>query len=53
MDDALENGRVTIERRARPRYSLDELLAQCEATDDYPAEDRDWLDVRPVGKELL
>lgn len=53
VDIAVENGRLIVEPRARPRYSLDELLAQCEATDDYPTEDRDWLDAKPVGKELL
>ena len=55
MDIAKENGRLIVEQRARPRYSLDELLAQCDATDADagPAEDRDWLDAKPVGKELI
>ena len=38
---------------ARPRYSLDELLAQCDPAEGPAAEDRDWMDAKPVGKELL
>ena len=53
MDIDMKNGRRVVEPRTRPRYSLDELLAQCDATGDDPAEDRGWLDARPVGKELL
>ena len=53
VDITVEKGRLIVEPRARPRYSLDELLAQCDATDALPAEDRDWMDAKPVGKELL
>ena len=49
----VENGRLIIEPRARPSYTLDELLAQCDETDIQSAEDRDWLGAKPVGKELL
>lgn len=53
MDVDMKNGRRVVEPRARARYSLDELLAQCDATGDDPPEDRGWLDAGPVGKELL
>ena len=53
VDIAVENGRLIVEPRARPRYSLEELLAQCDAADAPLAEDREWIDVKPVGKELL
>lgn len=49
---AVDNGRLVVEPRARPRYTLDELLAQCDASAGLTAEDREWLDVRPVGHEL-
>ena len=45
--------RFVTEPRARPRYSLDELLAQCEENETPGAEDRAWIDAKPVGKELL
>ena len=53
VDIAVENGRLVVEPRARPRYSLGELLAQCDTAKADSAEDRDWMDARPVGKELL
>ena len=50
---AVERGRLVIEPTLRPRYSLDELLAQCDASAELSAEDRTWLDNKPVGNELL
>ena len=50
---AVERGRLVIEPTLRPRYSLDELLAQCDASAELSAEDRAWLDNKPVGSELL
>ena len=32
---------------------VDERLAQCDASTEISAEDREWLDARPVGDELL
>ena len=54
---AVDGDRLVIEPQRRPRYSLEALLAQCdasaEATPEEAAEDRQWLDARPVGDELL
>lgn len=50
---AVDNGRLVIEPNARPRYTLDELLAQCDPSVELTAEDREWLDATPVGGELL
>ncbi len=48
----VDNGRLIVEPRTRPSYSLDELLAQCE--EGAPSdEDRAWMDAKPVGNELL
>ena len=49
---AIEEGRLLVEPR-RPRYSLDELLAQCDASVEWNPEERAWLDAAPVGLELL
>ena len=49
----VQDGRLIVEPKARPVYSLDELLAQCEETSAQPAEDRAWMEARPVGNELL
>ncbi len=49
----VDRGRLVVEPRPRPRYSLDELLAQCDASAEVSEEDRAWLDGKPVGSELL
>jgi antitoxin ChpS len=50
---AVDHGRLVVEPTLRPHYSLDELLAQCDASAEVSAEDLDWLDSKPVGRELL
>lgn len=50
---SIENGRLVIEPTARPHYTLDELLAQCDASADISSEDQQWLDNPPLGNELL
>lgn len=49
----VDHDRLVIEPKPRPDYSLDELLAQCDASAEFSAEDSAWLDNKPVGKELL
>ncbi|MGJ7580266.1 AbrB/MazE/SpoVT family DNA-binding domain-containing protein [Variovorax sp. RHLX14] len=49
----IEQNRLVIEAKSRTRYSLEELLAQCDTTAPMSAEDSDWIDAAPVGKELL
>jgi len=53
VDIDVENGRLVIEPRLRPSYSLDELLAQCDESAALSTEDRDWIDANPAGNELL
>jgi antitoxin ChpS len=50
---SVDNGRLVVEPRARPRYTLAELLAECDASAELTSEDREWLDARPVGDELF
>ena len=50
---AVDNGRLVVEPKVRPRYALDELLAQCDPAAVAAPEDREWLDGGPVGGELL
>lgn len=49
----LEDGRLVVVPKPRPRYSLAELLAQCDETAPAADEDRAWIDAPPVGHELL
>ena len=41
---AVDNGRLVVEPQPRPRYTLDELLAQCDGADEPTSEDQEWLD---------
>ena len=50
---AVDQGRLVVETTRRPHYSLDDLLAQCDASAEISEEDRAWLDDKPVGSELL
>ena len=49
----VEGGRLVVELQPRPRYTLAELLAQCNPRARRGKEERDWLDDKPVGGELI
>ncbi len=49
----VDGGRLIVQPQARRRYTLDELLAQCDPNAEPAQEDREWLDARPAGRELL
>lgn len=49
----VEDGRLIVEPTNRRRYTLDELLAQCDASAELAAEDRAWLDDGPAGEEQI
>ena len=49
----IRSGRLVVEPRSRPRYTLDELLAQCNPKAPRTKEDREWLDNKPVGREII
>ncbi len=48
----LDEGRLVIEPRRRPKYTLDELVAQC-SPDVASNEDREWDEAGPVGLEII
>jgi len=50
---AVQGGRLVVEPRQRPRYTLEELLAQCNPKAPRSKEDREWFDSKPVGRELI
>ena len=51
---AVDGERLLVQPQTKPKYSLDELLAQCDANSeaDRTDEDREWLDLKPLGREL-
>jgi antitoxin ChpS len=50
---AVENGHLVVEPHPRRRYTLDELLAQCDPKAPRAREEQEWLDSKPVGGELI
>ena len=50
---AIESGRLFVEPQQRKRYTLDELVAQCNPRSRRTREERDWLEGGPVGAEIL
>ena len=54
---AVESGRLVVEPRQRPRYTLNELLAQCDPkarrSKQGSKQEREWLNSKPVGSELI
>ncbi len=54
VEISVENDRLIVQAKTSPRYTLAELLAQC--NDENMAitdADRTWLDAAPIGKEAL
>mgnify|MGYP001766848846 CR=1 FL=1 len=49
----VEAGRLLVEARPRPKYSLAELLAQCDASAAASDEVRAWDAAEPVGREAI
>jgi antitoxin ChpS len=49
---AVDGERLIVQAQPKPRYTLDELLAQCDPEAEVTAEDRTWIDVAPSGREL-
>jgi antitoxin ChpS len=49
---AVEGERLVIQQQPKPRYTLDELLAQCDPNTAETQEDREWVNLAPVGREL-
>jgi antitoxin ChpS len=49
----IDGGCLVIERRQKPRYSLDELMAQCDLTASATDEVYDWDRAEPFGREVI
>ena len=49
----VESGRLIVSPEPKKRYSMQELLAQCDADAPLPVDASGWTDAAPVGKELI
>ncbi len=50
---SVNGGRLVIEPRTRAHYTLAELLAASDYSQPQPPEEREWVDVPAVGRELI
>ncbi|MBN6741738.1 antitoxin [Acidithiobacillus sp. MC6.1] len=46
-------GRLVIDPKPRPRYTLAELLAASDYSQPQPPEEREWVDAPAVDGELI
>lgn len=49
----VEGGRLIVEARPRPRYTLAELLKASDYAQPQPSEEREWVDAPAIGGELI
>jgi antitoxin ChpS len=49
----VQSGRLVIEPEQRPRYTLNELLAECNPKARRLKEEKEWFSSKRVGRELL
>lgn len=50
---AVDDGRLIVDPKPGPRYTLSELLAASDYAQPQPAEEREWVDAPIVGGELI
>ncbi len=48
---SMSDGRIIVEPKMKPRYTLTELMAQCDLDQPMTAEDREWLAAPTAGRE--
>ena len=50
---SVDGDRLVIEPRKRPKYTMQELLDQCDFSLPISEEEREWMDAPRVGEELV
>ena len=50
---SISEGRLIVEPHPRRRYTLAELMEQCDLSAPVTQESQTWLDAEPVGREIL
>jgi antitoxin ChpS len=53
VDVTVADGRLLVKPSRQKRYSLKELLAQCNAKAPLPVEDKEWTSATSAGRELI
>ncbi len=50
---SLSDGRMIVEPKVKPRYTLADLLNQCDFDLPISANEREWLNAPSVGREVI
>jgi antitoxin ChpS len=50
---SVSDGRLIVEPRPRQRYTLAELIGQCDLSAPVTEESQAWLEAEAVGREIL
>ena len=50
---SIDRGRLIVEARSKPKYTLSELLEQCDPAAPENEDQQAWEDSGPVGRETL
>ena len=53
LDITIKEDYLVIKPKTLPQYNLNDLLAQCMESEESTTEDKNWLDEKPLGKELI
>ena len=49
----VDNGKLIVEPQTRPRYTLQALISQCNPKAPRKKRDKEWLNNKPAGRELI
>jgi antitoxin ChpS len=49
----VDSGRLIVEPKPRPRYTMADLLAASDYSQPQPPEEREWVDAPAAGREPL
>lgn len=52
VDIGLKQGRMVV-KPSKPKYSVEELLAQCDLSQEISHEEREWMDSPATGHEVI
>jgi antitoxin ChpS len=53
LEVSAEGGNIVAKPQARPKYTLEELLAQCDLDAPWSEEEREWMNIPSVGNEII
>jgi antitoxin ChpS len=50
---SMSEGRLIVDPHPRPRYTLAELIVQCDLSAPVTEESQAWLEAEPFGREII